>query len=113
MHAEESPNTVLDKNSLSHAPADPEFERYTRSIRTKTLRNLLLIWHNVLRDYETSPIANNIINRARQKEPWVEFTIRNLVWSLGADDIAKMLKISKRQAIDYVKVFRIIYSGIT
>lgn len=90
-----------------------EFDELTRSIHTKTLQKLLLVWYNVFHDYQRSPVAAKIIERAREKQPQLDLNLRNIAWALKPKDIAEMLQISKRHAAEYVKFFRIIYSETT
>ncbi|MEM3719545.1 MAG: hypothetical protein QXD45_05950 [Candidatus Bathyarchaeia archaeon] len=89
-----------------------EFNKLVKSMRTKAFQKLLLVWYNVFYDYENSPSAAKIMERARQKRPHLNLTLRNLARSLCPEDVVEMLKISKRQAWEYVKFFRTIYSEI-
>jgi len=91
---------------------DPEFAKLTRMIQTKTLRNIPLIWYKVFHNYETNPTAEKILMRAKQKQPHITLTFRNLVSNLRPEDVAEMLEISKRRAKEYVKVFKTIYGEI-
>ncbi|MCS7114100.1 MAG: hypothetical protein N0A00_01610 [Candidatus Bathyarchaeota archaeon] len=88
---------------------DSEFNKIVGSIQTKTIQKLLLVWYNVFHDYVNSPVAAEVLERAREKQPHLKFTLRNLAWSLQPGDVAEMLKISKKQAREYIKFFRIIY----
>lgn len=90
---------------------DPEFNMLIRPIRSKTLQRLLLVWYNIFYDYRNSPVAAKIMEREREKEPNLSFKLRTIAWSLRPKDVAEMLKISERQAREYVKFFRIIYTG--
>jgi len=91
---------------------DEEFEKLAKSFQTKTIRNLLYVWYIVFHDHSTSPIAEKILERARQENPNLEPTFRSLVWSLRPEDVAEILKISRRQATEYVKFFRTIYKEV-
>lgn len=90
---------------------DPEFNRLIGPIRSKTLQRLLLVWYNVFYDYQNSPVAAKIMERGREKEPNLSFKLRAIAWSLQPKDVAEMLKITERQAYEYVSFFRIIYTG--
>jgi hypothetical protein len=89
-----------------------EFEEIVKGIQTKTLQKLLLIWYNVFHDMKNSPIAPKIYERALKKQPTVSFTRRNIAYEMEPGDVASFLKISKRRARDYIKVFRKIYSEV-
>ncbi len=91
---------------------DPEFDKLAKSIRTKTIQNLLLVWYNVFHDYASSPAAQRIVERAKGGETHLEFSFRNVVSCLRPDDVVEMLHISRRQAVEYVKFFKTIYKEI-
>ena len=63
-------------------------------------------------EYETNPTAEKILERAKQKQLHTALTFRNLVSCLRPENVAEILKISKRRAAEYVKVFKTIYREI-
>jgi len=66
----------------------------------------------VFHEYETNPTAEKILERAKQKQLHTALTFRNLVSNLRPEDVTEILKISKRRAKEYVKVFKTIYGEI-
>jgi len=91
---------------------DPAFNRLLKSVKTKVIQELLLVWYNIFYDYANSPAAAKIMERARREHPHLNMTLGTLAWSLRPEDVSEILKISKRQAYEYVKFFRTIYTGM-
>ena len=82
-----------------------------KRIRIKPLRRLLLAWHAVFYDMKGSGDARKIYERLKRREPHASFTPENIAMEMSPRDIAGIIGVSERAAVDYVAALRIIYAG--
>jgi hypothetical protein len=99
---------------MSHKITDNvEFNKaILRSVRSKVLQKLLIVWWNIFYDLNNSTVALNAFKRAKEKNPNLIFDMGNVAYSLRPEDIMDMIHVSRRTAVEYIQVFRQIYCQV-
>lgn len=100
----------IAKYKMSITPSETEefiHKHVFRSIRTKSLQKLVLIWHN-LNYSRNCPLRQEIVKRLREKE--LPSCLENIVWELKPKDVMQVIPCSKRTALDYIYALRYLRS---
>jgi hypothetical protein len=85
---------------------NPEFKtKVLKSIRTKTLGKLVLLYWHFLYD-RNCEASRKILERERRRQPYLRFDKSNIVYELRPEDIIPVLHCSRRTAVDYIQALR-------
>jgi hypothetical protein len=85
---------------------NPRFKaKILRSIRTKTLGKLVVLYWHFLSDWNCQA-SRNVIQRERKKNPCLRLDRSNVAYALKPQDVMPVLHCSRRTAIDYIQALR-------